>query len=50
MDDVALVGPADRIQDRLQAWKAAGKQGHVGSMLIGGGQPDLLRLAAEAVL
>ena len=50
VDDVALVGPADRIQDRLQAWKAAGKQGHVGSMLIGGGQPDLLRLAAEAVL
>ena len=50
VDDVALVGPAARIQDRLQAWKAAGKQGHVGSMLIGGGQPDLLRLAAEAVL
>ncbi|MCS5638530.1 MAG: LLM class F420-dependent oxidoreductase [Myxococcota bacterium] len=50
VDDVALVGPEDRIRDRLQAWKAAGKQGHVGAMLLGGGQPDLLRLAAETVL
>jgi len=50
VDDVALVGPEDRIRDRLQVWKAAGKQGHVGAMLLGGGQPDLLRLAAETVL
>ncbi len=50
VDDVALVGPEDRIRDRLQAWKAAGKQGHVGSMLLGGGQVDLMRVMAEEVL
>ncbi len=50
VDDVALVGPADRIRDRLQAWKAAGKQRHVGSLLCAGGQPAALRVLAEEVL
>ncbi len=46
VDDVALVGPADRIRDRLAAWK----ESPVTDMLIGGGQPELLRVLAEAVL
>jgi F420-dependent oxidoreductase-like protein len=46
VDEVALVGPADRIKDRLSAWKAS----PVTDMLIGGGQPELLRLLAENVL
>ena len=50
VDDVALVGPAERILERLEAWKEAGRNRHVGSMLIGGGQPELLRLLAENVL
>ena len=50
VDEVALVGSADRIRDRLGAWKEAGKQNHVGSMLIGGGQPELLRILAEEML
>ena len=50
VDDVALVGPEGRIRERLQAWKEAGRKGHVGSMLIGGGQPDLFKLLAEEVL
>ncbi len=50
VDEVALVGPGDRIRDRLQAWKEAGRKGHVGSMLVGGGQPELLRLLAEEIL
>jgi len=50
VDDVALVGPADRIRDRLQAWKEAGKKRQVGSLLCGGGQPDALRVLAEEVL
>jgi F420-dependent oxidoreductase-like protein len=49
VDEVALVGPEARIRERLQAWKAAGKQGHVGSMLIGGGGPAL-RVLAEEIL
>jgi alkanesulfonate monooxygenase SsuD/methylene tetrahydromethanopterin reductase-like flavin-dependent oxidoreductase (luciferase family) len=50
IDDVALVGPWERIKDRLQAWKEAGRKGHVGSMLVGGGQPELLRHLAEELL
>jgi len=50
VDDVALVGPAERILERLEAWKEAGRNRHVGSMLIGGGQPEVLRLLAENVL
>ena len=46
VDEVALVGPADRIRDRLEAWKAS----PVTDMLIGGGQPDILPVLAEAVL
>jgi len=50
IDDVALVGPWERIKDRLGAWKAAGEKGQVGSMLIGGGTPELLRKLAEEIL
>ena len=50
VDEVALVGSEDRIRDRLKAWKEAGKRNHVGSMLVGGGQPELLRILAEEVL
>jgi F420-dependent oxidoreductase-like protein len=49
VDDVALVGPEDRIRDRLQIWKEAGKKGHVGSILVGGGGPAL-RVLAEEIL
>jgi hypothetical protein len=50
VDDIALVGPAARIRDHAQRWIAAGKRGHVGSMLLGGRQVEALRLLAELVL
>ena len=50
VDACHLVGPRDRIIDRLQAWKQAGSKRHVSSMLIGGGSPDVLRALAEEVL
>ncbi len=50
IDDVALVGPWERIKDRLGAWKAAGEKRQVGTMLIGGGSPELLRHLAEEIL
>ena len=50
VDSVALVGPRGRIVERLQAWKEAGRKGHVGTMLIGSGQPELLELIAGEVL
>jgi F420-dependent oxidoreductase-like protein len=50
VDEVALVGPADRIRDRLQAWKAAGRRGQVGSLLAGAGDVKALQVLAEEVL
>jgi alkanesulfonate monooxygenase SsuD/methylene tetrahydromethanopterin reductase-like flavin-dependent oxidoreductase (luciferase family) len=50
IDDCALVGPAERIRERLTAWKEAGSRGHVGSMLVGGATIDALRLLAEELL
>jgi F420-dependent oxidoreductase-like protein len=50
VDEIALVGPAGRIRERLEAWKEAGRKRHVGSLLAGTGQPEALRLLAECVL
>ncbi len=50
VDDVALVGSADRIRDRLEAWKEAAKKRHVGSLLAGTSDVDALRVLAEAIL
>ena len=50
VDDIALVGSADRIRDRLQAWKEAGRKGHVGALLAGGASVEALRLLAEELL
>ena len=47
VDDVALVGPPDRIRDHLARWKEAGDKGHVGSLLAAGASSDALRLLAE---
>jgi F420-dependent oxidoreductase-like protein len=46
VDEVALVGPAARIRERLSAWKDS----PVTDMLVGGAQPEALRLLAEQVL
>lgn len=46
VDEVALLGPRERIRDRLQAWKAS----PVGTLCIGSGQPEALRMLAEMVL
>ena len=50
VDDVALVGPKERIIDRLAAWKEAAGKGHVASMLLGCQQLEALDAIAEAVL
>ena len=51
VDEIALVGSAVRIRDRLQAWKEAGKKRHVDSLLVSGKQSvETLRVIAEAVL
>lgn len=50
VDAVHLVGPAGRIKERLQVWKEAAANGHVGSMLIGAGQKEALELIAGEML
>ena len=50
IDETALVGPPERIKDRLQAWKESSKDGKIGTMLLGGASIDALRVVAEAVL
>ena len=50
IDACALVGPAERIRERLQRWKAADAQGHVSSMLIGSQQPEALEVIADEML
>jgi hypothetical protein len=42
IDACYLVGPADRIKDRLQRGTDAGAKGHVSSMLPACQQPDAL--------
>jgi F420-dependent oxidoreductase-like protein len=50
VDACHLVGPKERIRERLQAWKEADKKHHVSSMLIGAVQPEVLELLAEEML
>ena len=50
IDACHLVGPADRIRDRLQRWQEAGNRGQVASMLLGCQQPEALQLVAETML
>lgn len=49
-DEVALLGPPDRIRARLQDWKAIARSGAVGTLVLTGATPEALRIAAEAVL
>ena len=46
VDDIALVGPRERIRDRLQAWKAS----PVSTMLVATTQREAVRAVAELCL
>ncbi|HET8996256.1 MAG TPA: LLM class F420-dependent oxidoreductase, partial [Acetobacteraceae bacterium] len=50
VDEISLVGPAERIKDRLQAWKEAARSGHLGTMVLKGASIEAMRVVAEAVL
>lgn len=49
-DEIALLGPVDRIKDRLQAYIDAGRKKHISSILAGGLRPESMRMLAETVL
>ena len=50
VDELSLIGPAERIRDRLGAWKEAGAKRHVDTMMVGTNQPEALELLAEELL
>ena len=50
LDEVALVGPKERIIERLGPWKDAGKRGEVGTMLLGVHDTEVLELFAKEML
>ena len=45
-DEIALIGPPERIRDRLEIWKAS----PVKTLLLGTADPKALRLMAELLL
>jgi F420-dependent oxidoreductase-like protein len=47
VDAVALVGPAGRIRERLDRWRAAGRRGEVATLLVGGATVPALELLAK---
>ena len=50
VDEMNLIGPAERIRERLAAWREAGKKRHVDTLLIGANQPEALELLAKELL
>jgi F420-dependent oxidoreductase-like protein len=50
IDEIALVGSADRIKDRLQVWQQAASDGKLTTMVLTGASIDAMRVVAEAVL
>ena len=50
LDEVSVIGPRERIIERLGPWKEAGKRGEVGSMLLGVQDPVVLELLANEML
>ena len=50
IDEISLVGPAERIRNRLAAWHDAAKRGHVRTMVLKGASVEVMRVVAEAML
>jgi F420-dependent oxidoreductase-like protein len=50
IDEISLIGPPDRIRDRLQAWQDIARKNWVGSLVLAGADAAAMRVIAEAVL
>lgn len=50
IDEISLVGPPERIRERLQAWQELADDGWVGSLVLVGADAAAMRVVAEAVL
>ncbi|MBO0737963.1 MAG: LLM class F420-dependent oxidoreductase [Alphaproteobacteria bacterium] len=50
IDEISLVGPKERIKERLAAWKEIATDHRVGSLVLAGATREALRVVAETVL
>ena len=50
IDEISLVGPPDRIKDRLQAWQELADYNWIGSLVLANADAAAMRVVAEAVL
>jgi F420-dependent oxidoreductase-like protein len=50
IDETSLIGPKERIRDRLQAWQELAEDHRIGSLVLAGADRPALRIVAEAVL
>ena len=50
IDEISLIGPPERIKDRLQAWQELGRDNWVGSLVLVGADAAAMQVVAEAVL
>jgi F420-dependent oxidoreductase-like protein len=50
IDETSLIGPRERIKERLEAWKDLARDHRVGTLVLSGGSREALRIVAEAVL
>jgi F420-dependent oxidoreductase-like protein len=50
VEAVHLIGPADKIRERLVDWKASGKRGEIDLMMVAAMQTEALDLLAEEML
>ena len=50
IDEISLIGPPERIRERLQPWKETARDGRVGTLVLVNADVNALRVVAEAVL
>lgn len=50
IDEVALVGPIDRIRERAAAWRRLGQEGKVGTVILGMSQTEHIETIADILL
>jgi F420-dependent oxidoreductase-like protein len=50
IDETSLVGPGERIRERLAAWQEIARDHRVGTLLLAGADAAAMRVIAEAVL
>jgi len=50
IDEISLIGPKERIRDRLEAWKELARDHRIGTLLLVGADVAAMRVVAEAVL